>query len=693
MGGVILIAGLSAIKVFHDKSIVEGRRLIEDSVLSQLFSDSELLSEALAGNLRDPLYSYDLSRIRAILRELSKNEDVTYLYLTDAEGKVVHDGTRSVSLFGESVSTLIPESVISIDEGTATLFNSVVHVNRRIMAGETSIGTLFIGMEDDNARNKVAYYGQLLAKEQKQNETVLLTALLLIFFALLVLALPLVFFTSKRLLKPLYDLVKLSDHYAEGERDISFDLKRDDEFGVLGKALDNMVETLDDTHQQVWKLAYLDTLTELPNRRYFHEKLDEVISDSVARSEKFAMFFIDLDFFKQVNDAYGHDIGDQLLQAISKRLIASLDSHLSFHAEVKSQNRLISRISGDEFVLILPIVKVSDAKEFAESLYERFGVSLELAGRRFIQSISAGITYFPYQATSAKQLMKNADIAMYQAKKMGRSTYCEFNEVLKSDFQRRSMIKQTAAAAFDENQFFIEYQPIFEIESSTVTGAEALIRWAHPNLGRLWPSSFIGVFDESGVTTKLSLWMLERILIDFKGKRLPHENFRVSINITSRVFLDPEFSTRMIQMAQEYGVPKGYLCIELTETDLTKNSERCRYYSKLWLDAGISLWIDDFGGVSSSLTFLNELPVDALKMSGPLVRDLEHGTVKPIIQAIQSLASALDVSVIASGVESQAQLRLMKELGCEFAQGFCLGPPLAVSQLPSMLDPKLMVAE
>ena len=691
---VILISALSAIKVFHDRSMAAGASAIEDSVLSQLVLDTELLTETLARNLRDPLYKYDLSRIRTILSEVSKSQDVVYLYIADNEGLIVHDGSRALDLFGSPISEFVPSDLLGSAREETTFLEGTVHLQKHISVGDgAAIGTLYLGFKDDEAREKIAYFSEMLAVEQNKNRTMLLSVLILVFFFLVACALPLSNLISKRLLKPVFELAERSRKYAGGDLDQSFKLDRNDEFGDLGLALDSMVSKLDESRQKAWNLAHMDILTELPNRRYFHEKLENIIEESSNKSEKFAMFFIDLDFFKQVNDACGHDIGDLLLKAVANRITTAMESHLSFHAEVSSQNHLVSRISGDEFVLILPIVHVSDAKEFADNLYERFGDPIEVSGRRFTQSISTGITYFPHQATSSKQLMKNADLAMYQAKSAGRSGYCEFNEVLKSEFQRRSMIKQSATAAFESDQFFLEYQPIFNISDSSVIGAEALVRWAHPDLGRLWPSSFIHVFDENGLTTKLALWVLENLVKDFEAKRLPQSDYRVSINISSRVFLDSEFHTRMIRLLNESNFPRDMLCIELAETDLSLNVDHCRYYAKMWQEEGVSLWIDDFGGVSSSLVFLNELPVDAIKISGSILRDLEKGKAKAIVQAIQSLARALEVSVIASGIESQAQLELMLEIGCELAQGFCLGSPLAIQQLPSKLDQTLVASE
>lgn len=693
MAAVVLVASLSVTKVFHDKSITKSRQLIEQSAFSQWQLDSKVLADALVSQLRDPLLQSDTNRSQDILSELSEYKNIAYVYLTDAQGIILQDGGHNTDAHQQHISRLLPE-VSSFSDASTLTSEGLIHLNRPIKSIDgNTLGYLYLGKRDSDAQATVSHHIKLLSEEKNKNQKTLLIILFLIFIALFFLVFPIVFFTSNKVFSPIRTLVQRTRDYAGGDRDVSFDLKREDEFGALGAALESMVTKLEASHEKTWDFAYRDTLTELPNRRFFYMKLDEIISESVSRSEKFAMIFIDLDFFKQVNDVYGHDIGDELLKAVSKRLINAVETHLSFHAELSKKNMLISRISGDEFVLILPTSKVADVKEFLGDLYQRFSLPVEIAGRRFVQSISAGITYFPQQASSATLLMKHADIAMYQAKRMGRATYCEFNEILKSDFQRRSTIKQTAQLAFDEDQFFIEYQPIVSVKDSSVVALEALIRWNHPSLGRLWPSSFIEVFDESGMATKLSIWMLEKICLDYRQERLPTTGCRISLNITSRVFLDADFSERLIALVKEYNLPNGMLCVELRETDFSEFSDRYRYYAAILSEAGVSLWIDDFGGASSSLSLLNDLPVTALKVSGKLVRDVEKATVKPIIQAIYSLAHALDVKVIASGVESEAQLALVTELGCEYAQGFHLKAPIMTEHVADLVDFRLTNAE
>jgi len=333
IGGLIFLSGLSALQVSYEKSVEIGRAQIEESVSAQLASNTTLLTETLARNLRDPLYLYDFSRIRSILLEVSESNSVVYVYLTDKDGNLVHDGTRAIERFGTPIGSVLNTRITNSGEPVIDAEEGVVHVHTDVSAGGSAIGHLYIGMADTVAKRQVDYFSDVLFEGQRSNHRDLLVALAIVVGILLLACLPLAVWLSQKLLTPLYELGSRSRRYAQGEKNIGFSLDRTDEIGSLGFALDDMVSKLSESHEEVWRLAYTDVLTGLPNRRQFHERLDGIIEKADSEARNFAMLFIDLDFFKQVNDAFGHDTGDELLIMMAEKLKSNIEEYLSQHSE------------------------------------------------------------------------------------------------------------------------------------------------------------------------------------------------------------------------------------------------------------------------------------------------------------------------------------------------------------------------
>ncbi len=683
-GLVMFLAGLFALESFQTRSEQSSEHHIRESVVAQLIRDADLLAETLAHNLRDPLYHHDLSHIGSILRELSASSDIDYIYLLDDQGRIVHDGSRDIAFYGQPVLSHLPESVKKNARATVVSDEELLHIHKPIYVGDVLLGSIRFGITYTTTRVEVNFHAQQLAAEQASFHQRLWILLILVFLLLLVATLPLSIWLSRRVLAPLKELASRSQEYAKGNSDISFDLHRDDEIGQLGMALEDMMTRLDETHTEARKLAYQDTLTALPNRRQFYERLQQLVTVAQDSQQQFAMCFIDLDYFKQVNDTHGHDVGDELLKVATRRLRGAVERYQAKHPDLNGHKPVISRLGGDEFVLVIPCHDKADSQHFAEFLQQRFKRPVDIHGKHFAQSLSIGITYFPEQGITVKELLKNADIAMYEAKKAGRAGYREFDNAMRIEFQQRMLIKQSTSQAMRENEFFIEYQPIFCLEEQTIMGAEALLRWHHPELGRLVPGRFIDVQEESGMIAELTLWVLEQVCRDYRNVMTQWPDFKLSVNLSSRVFLDQAFSEAMLALLVRYEIPHGFLCVELTETDMMHDIQHCRSVMHAWRDAGVGVWIDDFGTGYSSLSYLNELPIDALKIDRSFVNELETGEIKPVIKVIHSLARSMGIQVVSEGIETARQLHLVTSLGSQFGQGYGLCRPVSIEVLANV---------
>ncbi len=685
-GLAMLLTGVAALNAMQEKSAELSEHYLQASVLAQLQRDVNALGDSLSENIREPLLAQNQERIGVILRNLKvNNANLGYIYLVDVNGLILHDGSADNFLRDTPVLDQLPSAVRMQPDTDNVVVGQYLHILRPIKLDGRVYGSLRFSVGYGAAQERAGERAELLLDEQAVFHQRLWKILVCVFTLLVIITLPLGVWLSRRMLGPLKDLAKRSEMYARGQRHLTFDLGRDDEVGQLGLALEKMTASLTETHRGAQVLAYQDTLTALPNRRKFYSMLQKLVAYSLSNDQSFAMFFIDLDFFKQVNDTHGHDVGDELLKVASRRLQAAVKRYRIKHPELDSAETLVSRLGGDEFVLVIPYVAVHHAQDFADLLQQRFERPVDIHGNQFEQTLSIGITYFPMQGMTVKELLKNADIAMYEAKKAGRAVYREFDESMRTEFQKHILIKQSATAALqEEDEFFIEYQPIFCLETERMVGAEALLRWQHPELGRLAPGAFIEALEESGLIAETTLWVLTRVFKDYLQVFQQWPGFKVSINLSSRVFLDQAFSQSMLKLLQRFKIPADFLCIELTETDMMHDIEHCKTVMRAWRNAGVSIWIDDFGTGYSSLSYLNELPIDVLKIDRSFVNELESGDIKPVIQVIHALAKSLTIEVVSEGVETDRQLHLVKHLGSQFGQGYGLCRPITLDKLETV---------
>ncbi len=435
-----------------------------------------------------------------------------------------------------------------------------------------------------------------------------------------------------------------------------------------------------DRHQRDEELRFLanyDSLTGLPNRTLFHERLEHALVVARRRESRVAVLFIDLDRFKAINDSFGHAVGDQLLRSVARRL-----------RDCVREEDTVARLGGDEFTVILEgVTHVSAITRVAESLLQVCSQPFETDGQQLSISPSIGISVFPDDAVSAARLVNHADMAMYVAKDQGRNTYRYFEARMNDAALRRASISMALRGARDAGEFSLHYQPRMAIASGAITGFEALLRWRSATLGQVSPAEFIPVAEEIGLIGSIGDWVLEQVcaqLQRWQGGELGH--LPVAVNVSIRQLIDGQLPVRVAQLLQHYAVPARDLHIEITESLLMENADLAVETLNRVRGLGVSIAIDDFGTGYSSLSYLRRLPIDGLKIDQAFVRDLaDDRDDAVIIQTIIAMAHALKLNVIAEGVESIEQLSFLRQHGCDEMQGYLLSRPLPPEQLPVLL--------
>ena len=412
--------------------------------------------------------------------------------------------------------------------------------------------------------------------------------------------------------------------------------------------------------ERIEHLAFYDPLTRLPNRSLLVERLEQNVLVAQREAGELALLYLDLDRFKEVNDSCGHAVGDEVLTAIAARLRKAARGHL------------LARMGGDEFMVLVDHARHSELVELAAGLIEVLRQPVLLASRSFSLHASVGISLFPSDAGTADELMKHADIAMYQAKRSG-SGSCFYSTELGSSLDRRLLLAERLKRAMREHRLRLHYQPQVDLRSGRLAGAEALLRWQEPDIGWVAPSEFIKVAESSGLMVELGDFVIDtacRQLRAWLDQGLA-EDLRVSVNLSPLQLAVADFQQRLQHLLDEHALPNSSLELELTESSLVADPEAAIELFEGLAQMGTTLAIDDFGTGYSSLSYLKRFPASRLKIDRSFVVDmLSAGNDAVIVETIVAMARALRLETVAEGVEQPAQAKRLAELGCTYAQGY-----------------------
>jgi diguanylate cyclase len=442
----------------------------------------------------------------------------------------------------------------------------------------------------------------------------------------------------------------------------------------------NTTKRLVDSERHLHRMAYFDSLTDLPNRQFFREHLQMMIALATRQKLKLAVLFLDLDGFKRINDTLGHHLGDQILQATGERLRKSLRaSDALIRTGRNMEGDSLARLGGDEFtVLLSTIERDEDAAIVAERIRINLAESVTLGINELFTTTSIGITIFPDDGATAEELLKNADLAMYHAKRGGGNRYQYFSSKMTESAFRNLSLENNLRKAIERNELSLHYQPLFDLETDSFCGAEALLRWDNQELGRISPAEFIPLAEETGLILTIGEWVLRKaceqaVVWIHQGLALG----RISVNVSPKQLLHASFPAQVEKILSETGLSAKALEIELTETALISDEKVVLEVLLALKQLGIQLAIDDFGLGYSSLSRLKNFPINRLKIDRSFIQDVEQNTENGAITvAVIAMAKSMSMKVTAEGVETDSQLDFLKEKFCNEVQGFLLCKPL-----------------
>ena len=432
------------------------------------------------------------------------------------------------------------------------------------------------------------------------------------------------------------------------------------------------------TEEELLHLANYDSLTELPNRSLFLDRLEQGFGRTKRQKSQLGLLYIDLDRFKKINDSFGHTVGDTLLISVAERLCQCVRG-----------SDTACRLGGDEFTIILPEIQdISDAGKVAEKIITLMDEPFSIEGHEINISPSIGVSIYPDDAEDIESLLKNADSAMYHAKSRGRNNYQYYTQAMNAEARLRLDKENRLRHAVEYDQFRLYYQPQVDTTTLAVTGYEALIRWQDVESGLVSPDQFVPLLEDTGLIVPVGEWIIRRACKDIPKLQAMNKDFKsVSINLSARQFVDNTIVERIKLIMEESAISPEYIVIEITETIMMEETERSLETLSELSNFGFQLSLDDFGTGYSSLAYLKQFPINAIKIDRSFVRELENNSSDAAIcEAIITIARQLGLKVVAEGVETREQFIYMRDKGCHLIQGYYFGKASPIEELMCKVD-------
>ena len=645
---LMLISILSA-------SVTAGVLIYYESVDAKKYQQDKLtlMSSIISPSLTAAIVFNDIETINELIIPTVKTEGVFAAYVYNDEDELITKTQRESLYMKDAKGEYKVETTLALE-------------------GEIK-GKLIFYVDSSMVDKKMSFYKQLVAQ---------------LLIGTLFISLTLSIILSRLITRPLSQLIKIAKkvnqnndytlrapyHSADEVGDLTncfnamLDTVENREFALESTVTDRTKE-LEEANRQLHHQAYEDTLSGLPNRRSFYALLDK----NVVNRKEFCLLFIDLDGFKLINDTLGHDYGDILLQHVSKRIVSCVRS-----------DDFVARIGGDEFTIVLNgLVNKTQIDQIVCNIISSFENAFSLKSERVFASASIGVTVYPRDGNDVDTLIKNADQAMYESKRSGKNRSHYFNQEMSLQLKNKKEKISDLRNALKSDEFTIHYQPIYNLQNNKVDKAEALIRWQHPTKGLILPDDFLGTIEEEGFMDELGYWVANKVLADrLRWHQLTSQPMEISINISPSQFKsDNSLLQKWLAEFEKIELPDNAIAFELTEHSLVHDHLKVRTLLNDIRSKGIRIAIDDFGVGYSSLSYLQQLNLDILKIDRSFIDKLtkdkrSYGLCKGIV----TIAQELNLTIVAEGVVTQAQHKLINELGCHYGQGYLYDKPMSTKE-------------
>ena len=696
MIGLAMVVMLAVVVLIWERQTTtqnEVLRLSQDATRTLVFDRLRKRGEAQVAQAADllinPAYYFDLDAIGATTRSILHQSEVSYVLVYDAKGSIIHDGSGDIPTFGQQMRDPFAQQIVSADALLVLSTDEVMDISTPIRIGDQRLGGVRVGYSLVKIRAEEAQVSGQITQRLREIGNRHLTWIGLLLLMLVSLAALVGIVLQRALVRPIRQLSQAARAIEAGNFSTVLPVNaRRDEVGTLVRAFARMADSMERHDRDMRRMAYTDSLTGLANRLAFRETLDHRLMQLRGVGRQLALLFADIDDFKRVNDTLGHDVGDEVLIQFANRIREAVERAGGAVSE-------LARFGGDEFVILLhgegdhADIR-SSAAHLAETLVAELSRPIVVQDRQVFLSTSIGVTLFPEDASGATMLMKNGDIAMYQAKVAGKNCYRFYSRAMDQALNRRVRIEQDLRGAWERGELTLMYQPIYRVSDRTLIGAETLLRWQHPVHGQVAPSLFIDVAEQSGLIDTIGPAVIRAACNDVMRWRRECANadeLFVSVNVSARQLRSGDFSEQVLDALAQSGLPPRLMHIELTETAVLGDEDQARRVLSGLRDSGIKIWLDDFGTGFSGLSHLRRVPVDGVKIDRSFIADmLRDPDDLALTTAIIAMAHSLGMIVVAEGVEKEGQYDLLRARGCDLAQGYWLGYPMNMPDFMALID-------
>lgn len=657
-------------EAIHDASVQSERR--RGVALANMVADAAI----------NPVYYFDLASLGETVRLAMEQPDIAYVLIYDAAGRIVQDGSADIARFGQPMDDPFAAAAVAATRTHVQISDELIDVAVPLMLGTERLGGVRVGVSlEEPAQFEREVSASVLGQLQdiRRSAVVLLSGFgaLLVGMALIAAAL-----LSGHVLRPVKRLAAQALLLERGDYGVEPVVSgRRDEVGDLEVAFARMHQSVSRQDREIRRIAYQDNLTGLHNRAGFRDLLDVRVGEAAELRKPLVLLFLDLDDFKKINDSLGHDAGDLALRTFGERV--------SEAARQAGKNRIdVGRFGGDEFVAIVSGTNAREvAERFARNVLERLKAPIELPQRDIMLAVSIGITVYPDDAESPAVLLKNADMAMYRAKIDGKNCYRFYSRDMDVAVEQRIDIEHELRRAIEREEFVVMYQPIHRLSDGVVAGAEALVRWQHPQRGMIPPDVFIGVAEQSDLINALGRLVLRRACKEAqRWRHLPNPPF-ISVNLSARQLRNGELPGIVAAELAASGLEPHRLHLELTETAMFGNEGDAVATLVRLRSLGVKILLDDFGTGFSGLSHLRRVTVDGVKIDRSFVAGmLEDQGDLALTSAVVVLGQSLGITVIAEGVETASQMEALRDRGCDYGQGYLFGKAMTGEALEKLLS-------
>ena len=686
----VVLLMLQRQRAMQDEVIGRSGDAMHELVFERLRQHGEAASAQVAESLVNPLYYFDLDAIGVIARNVLRQPDVRYVLVYDNNGNILHDGSGDIPTFGQAMRDPLAYEAVSATGVHAQWTERILDISSPVRVGDQRLGGVRIGYSLDEVRGDEQKAAQSLRENLGALGSRHLLWIAVAFAALVGLAAFASLLLQRALVRPIRELATVAQEIEAGNFNTSVvPSGRNDELGELTRAFGRMADSIARHDRDIRRMAYTDALTGLANRLAFRESLDQRLMQARGAGREMALLFADIDDFKRVNDTLGHDAGDEVLVQFANRIRHAVERYGD------SEETLLARFGGDEFVILLQGGHDGArdvrgmATELAETLVEELARPLVVQGRQVFLGSSIGVTLFPDDAAGATALMKNGDIAMYQAKVAGKNCYRFYSRAMDQAVERSVRMEQDLRGAWGRGELSLVYQPIYRLGDGQLVGAEALLRWHHPEQGSIAPAVFIDVAEQSGLIESIGPEVLRAACNDAMRwhRDFPRgEGLFVSVNVSPRQLRSGDLPMQVAATLRETGLPASQLHLELTETAVLGDELQASALLSRLRNTGVKVWLDDFGTGFSGLSHLRRVPADGVKIDRSFISDvLRDPDDLALTTAIISMAHSLGITVVAEGVEKEGQYAILRERGCDLAQGYWIGHPVRYEEFVGLL--------